>query len=328
MRHYGTRGTTLVFIFVILLLYTLKATATPCYVLVEEAANFDPNIIQSSSISIISRYIEKVEAPPLAGLRMEDCTYTVNLTESMDGFFISLAGNKINSIGNSKIPGMNGFTQALLRAVYRTFDSEEQKDQICSNYEDLLENDCKDVEAVLFLFNERGELVPEGSTVRENDQFNIMIQPVNTLYAYIVSLDSSGNLFKVFPNPAVTSQENPLLTGMQYFFPPKNSEVIFAFDNVPGEEKLFFLLSSTQVLDIDLFFQQLEGVESEKEKVSAVTSFENQFTTRGFKLTKKNQAITLKQADNDIGTQQKKVMAELLKGSGILVKTILLRHLP
>lgn len=307
---------------------TIQAEPGKCYVMVEQTADVDANTVLASAVSVISRYIERVEAPPPGGLRLDDCTYTVNLTTAGSGYYISVSGKNLNSIGNSTLAGVDGFTQALLRAIYRTFASEELKTKVCRDYASLLETDCKPVEAVVFLFDDTGKMMQQGEVVRENERFNIMIQPVNTLYAYIVALDSSGNLFKVFPNPEVTPQENPLQAGSQYYFPPQRSEVIFAFDNVPGEEKLYFLLAATPVEEIDLFFQNLAGVNSEQDRRRAVVSFEQQFTTRGFKLQQKAQTVTLDQSAGATQLIQQKVMAELLKGSGVLVKTVTLKHLP
>ncbi len=299
------------------------AASEKCYVLVNNTGSFKTDVVTSSSVSIISRYIEPVEAPPPGGVRLDDCSYSVHLTESPEGYYISLSGRHLNSIGNSTKPGMGGYTQALLRAVYRTFDSDDMKKKVCRDYKELLASDCKPVEAVIFLFNEKIEMIPEGSVVRTNDRFNIMIQPVIPLYAYIIALDSSGSLFKVFPNNNVTSQTNPLNAGNQYYFPPLESEVIFAFDNIPGEEKLYFLLSASPVDEIEAFFDNLDGGSQRNRNMD---SFAKQFVSRGFKLKKKTKQVTLKQTDTLTNLSRQKVMAELLKGSGLLVKTVTLKH--
>ena len=299
------------------------AAPEKCYVLVDNTGSFKTDVVTSSSVSIISRYIEPVEALPPGGVRLDDCSYTVHLTESPEGYYISLSGRHLNSIGNSTKPGMEGYTQALLRAVYRTFDSDDMKKKVCRDYRELLASDCKPVEAVIFLFNEKIEMIPEGSVVRTNDRFSIMIQPVIPLYAYIIALDSSGSLFKVFPNSNVTSQTNPLNAGNQYYFPPLESEVIFAFDNIPGEEKLYFLLSASPVDEIEAFFDNLD---SGSQRNRNMDSFAKQFVSRGFKLKKKTKQVTLKQTDTLTNLSRQKVMAELLKGSGLLVKTVTLKH--
>lgn len=312
--------------FILLTCPSFLLASEPCYVVVENAGSFEADIVQSSAVSLVSRYIEKVEPPPPTGLRIEDCYYSVNLSESKDGIFVSLSGKLLNSVGNSNEEEIEGLTQALLRAIYRTFDSDDMKSKVCGDYAELLAADCKPVEAVVFLFNERREMLPQGSIVKENDRFNVMIQPVVDLYAYIVALDSSGSLFKIFPNPDVASQTNPLMAGSQYYFPPLDSDVIFAFDAIPGEEKLYFLLSSTPVDEIDAFFQNLEGIQSDLEMSNAVASFEKRFTTRGFKLKKKTHNVVLKKNKNADNLINKQVMAELLKGSGVLVKTVTLKH--
>ncbi len=328
MRLIAAKKTWLIYCLTIVLMGGLSASAASakCYVLVENPGSFDPDMVLSFSVSLISRYIEMVEAPPPGGVRFDECSYIVNLTDSSEGYFIALSGRNLNSIGNSTKTGMDGYTQALLRAIYRTFDDENMKEKVCHDYADLLASDCKPVEAVVFLFNERVEMMPQGSIVRKNDRFSIMIQPVNELYAYIVALDSSGNLFKVFPNSEVTLQKNPLHAGKQYYFPPLQSKIIFAFDNVPGEEKIYFLLSATPVEEVEAFFLNIEDVQTRNEREEVVASFENRFTTRGFKLKKKNKQITLDQTDKMSHLAQQRVMAELLKGSGILVKTVTFKH--
>ncbi|MCP4756528.1 MAG: DUF4384 domain-containing protein [Proteobacteria bacterium] len=306
---------------------TVQAQTEECYVLVEKAGNFDPSIVQSSAVSIISRYVEKVEVPPPSGLRIKDCTYQVGLTESMQGFFLSLSGRKINSVGDSRLQGIRGLTQALLRSVLRTLEAGETKKRICRDYSELLENDCRPVEALVFLFNDRGKMIRSGDWVRAGDRFNVMIQPVSALYAYIIACDSSNNMMKVFPNHRVSDQVNPLRAGRQYFFPPGNSDLIFSFDDNPGQERLYFLLTAAPLEDVDDFFRKLEGMDSDSDRRAEVPSFERTIATRGFRLKKSRKKVFFSRKNADEANRQQAV-AELLEGSGILVKTITLQHLP
>ncbi len=316
-----------IFMVIVLLSHpVLHAEQKKCYVTVEKAGNFDANIILSSTISIISRYIKKVEAPPPGGLKFDACTYTVNLTESLDGFYISLAGEGLNAYANSKLHGMDGFTQALLRSIYSTLEDDSLKSKICRNHNQLLASDCKSVEAVIYLYNDRDEMIPSGSIVRKNDRFNIMIQPVSFLYAYIISLDSSGNFIKVFPNSDISDINNPLRRDVQYYFPPQDSDMIFAFDDNPGTEKIYFFLSSSPVSDIDRFFDKIKNNETKVERQKAISVFENELVSRGFKMKKKKIQVPLNDPSKKDGYQTSKVMAEVLKGTGMLVRTITLKH--
>ncbi|MCP4756408.1 MAG: DUF4384 domain-containing protein [Proteobacteria bacterium] len=306
---------------------SVYAKSDGCYVLVEKAGNFDPTIILNSTVSMVGRYIEEVKVPPPGGLRMDACIYSLSLTESMDGFLLSLSGKKINAMGDSKLRGMKGFTQALLRAIFRSIDNDDKRTTLCRNHGRFLTNDCKPVEAVVFLFNENGRMIPSGSKVRENDQFNIMIQPVSTLYAYVISRDSGNNLFKVFPNPDVSHFTNPLQAGSQYYFPAQNSELIFAFDDNPGKEKIYFLLSSSPMNDMEQFFRNMKRMDSDTERQAAAPVFEEKFATRGIRLKKSRKRINFP-ASIQKKVKKQQAIAELLEGRGILVKTISLEHLP
>ncbi|NQU64923.1 MAG: DUF4384 domain-containing protein [SAR324 cluster bacterium] len=286
-----------------------------CYLLVEKSANFDPVVVQSTAFSIVNRYVEKVDLPPLGGLRPDACTYNVNLSETKDGFFISLAGPKINSIASSELAGMKGFTQALLRAVHKTFTTEDRKTQICLEYKSLLAGDCQIVEALVYVYDGNGHQIENGSTVRRGDQFYVMIKPLTALYAYVISKDSKSNLFKIFPNQQVTDIPNPLNANFQYFFPPQNSELIFEFDNNPGTEKLFFVFSATPLKEINSYFNGHTAPQGE--------DFEKRILARGINLSTKKKIMTIKLPNQKY---QKKSVDEL-KGKGVLVKEVMLNHL-
>lgn len=303
------------------LFYVTTAQAETCYVLVEKAGNFNPKIVQSSSLPLINEFIAPVRPVPIAGIRESDCTYTVNLTESMQGFLVSLSGQQINSIGNSRTPGLNGFTQALLRAIYRSKNDESLKQKICQRYTDLMAEDCKPVEAVIFFYDGAGRMIEEGSRVTEGDEFNIMIKPTGNLYAYVINQDTKGNLFRIFPNQDVSPHANPLQAGVQYYFPPKNTDIIFSFDNNIGQEMFYFVISSTPMDDIDEMFRQL-GNTSDHLRVASV--LKKTIRSRGLVLKSKKTAIKVPPLRTQARVGNK--IAELLQGKGAFVKTVSLNH--
>ncbi len=315
----------LMFTLIVLFGRTDKVQAEECYVMIDKSANLNPKIVTASAVSLLSRYVEKVEFAPPGGFGIKECTYRVSLSESREGFFLTLSGRKINSIGESKLQGVKGFNQALLRSILRSIDDDKTKKRFCRDNRQLLDNECKPVEAIVFLFDDQGKMIPTGSTVREHDRFNVMVQPVSTLYAYIIARDSSNNLTRIFPNPAVSDHSNPLQAGRQYFFPPRNSDLIFAFDKNPGEEKLYFLLSAFPMPDVNSFFQKFDRMESDLERFAAVPAFEKKIAYRGFKLKKTDKKIRLYGIDSKT---KKEAIAELLQGSGILTISVTLQHLP
>ena len=198
--------------------------ADKCYVFIEKSGNFNPAIMESLSVSLISKYIEKVKAIPKFGIKEQDCSYDVSLMESMNGFQYSIVSKNINSMGTSKRPGLDGLTQSLLRALYRSKDGDSLKRRICNDYAELMAQDCRPIEAVVMLYNERGEIIPNGGSVREGNSFFVMLKPMADSYAAVFNKDSKGNFFRIFPNPQVSSQTNPLRANKQYFFPPQNSD--------------------------------------------------------------------------------------------------------
>jgi hypothetical protein len=307
-------------LFTLTLFLNALAENQDCYVHIEKSGNFDPNIVSSSAISIISQYVEKVKIPPPGGFKMKDCSYNVSLSESMDGFFLSVSGRKINSIGNSNLPGINGFTQSLLRSIYRILESEDKKQDICRKYNDLMKGDCQPVEAIVMLFDDKGSPIANESDVREGDRFNFMIRPAAELFAYIISKDSNNNMFKIFPNEDVANFGNPLKAGNDYYLPPQKSNLIFEFDHNPGDEKLYFLFSSIPMNDPNAFFRKVEALEIKKKSNSG------KITTRGIGLAKSKGKVKINLQTKKI--QKDNALAELLKGTGMIIQTISLKHLP
>lgn len=294
-------------------------TAEPCYVGIEKAGNFDQKIVQSLAVSLISKYISKTLPIPSAGIKEGTCVYDVSLMESMEGFHLTLSGNNINSIGNSTQPGMGGLTQSLLRALYRSRDNDQTKKKICSEYPAIMSQDCKPIGAVVSFYDEQAVLIQDRSVVKEGDQFNIMLHPNAELHAAVFNKDSNGNIFKIFPNGQVSSIQNPLKSDTQYFFPPQDSEIIFEFDNNPGEEVFYFVFSSTPLYDIDKIYESISTSISQKNKQKLTKHFEKQIQTRGIGITKKDTNIINNK-------NQPSIIGELLVNNGAFVKTVHLNH--
>ncbi len=294
---------------------SLTAKSNSCYVTVEKSANLDPAIIQDTTIPILNKYVDAVEAIPLGGIRSNDCRYTVSLTESEGSVYISLSGRNINSLASSDHTGIKGFSQALLRAVHKTFTTDNQKSRICLEYPSLLATDCQIIESLFYLYDANGKKIENGNSVHAGDRFFVMIKPLTSLYAYVISKDSNNNLFKIFPNKQVTDIPNPLNANFQYFFPSTDSNLVFEFDDQPGTEKFYFIFSSVPLREITRYLSGDQTLEVEE--------FEKRILTRGIKLTEKKVSATVKLPKS--GYQTKDV--EELKGKGVIVKELVLKHL-
>ena len=186
----------------------------------------------------------------------------------------------------------------------------------------LLANQDKPVEATVFLFDGEGRMIQDGGTVRQGDRFNLMVQPFSDIHAYIIGRDSSGNLFNVFPNDRISSHENPLRAGVQYYFPPRNSTRVFEFDDVPGQENFHFLFSAVPLADMDALFEQLNQASSEASRKDLAPIIQERMATRGFQVTttaiQGQVTVADERVENAVGV--------VLKGSGAFVKTVVLSH--
>lgn len=286
-----------------------------CYLLIETSAHFDPTVVENTTLSVINAYVDKIELPPLSGIKTGDCTYNVSLSGGEDGYFISLSGPRINSIGSSELKGMRGFTQALLRSVHKTFTQEEQKLKICREYQKELAADCEVVESLIYLYDADGNKINDGQTVTAGDQFFVMIKPLTPLYAYVISKDSKDNLFQIFPNHQVTDIPNPLNANFKYFLPPQNSDLIFEFDHVTGTEKLYFVFSAVPLLEMNAYF--------ETNQTPTAKDFEERVLTRGISLGKKKKTTKIRLPNKTLKVRN----VEELKGKGVIVKEISLNHI-
>lgn len=181
------------------------------------------------------------------------------------------------------------------------------------------------VEASVFLFDGEGRMIADGGTVREGQRFNVMVQPSVDLHSYIINRDSRGNLFRIFPNPKVSGHRNPLRRGRSYFFPPRESELIFTFDSNPGREHFYVLLSAVPLNDLDALFAQLDVMGHEQDRRDMTPIIQERIASRGIQLHAKATKARISMADGQ-GHPADNIVGELLSGTGAFVKMISLRH--
>ncbi len=90
---------------------------------------------------------------------------------------------------------------------------------------------------------------------RSGDRIRLRLQVNDPAYLYIVMKGSSGNWRVLFPSPEYDSGSNRVLPGRDYDIP---SRTRFVFDETPGEEKLFFVLSRQSETDLDKLIYDLD----------------------------------------------------------------------
>ncbi|MBF0238237.1 MAG: DUF4384 domain-containing protein [SAR324 cluster bacterium] len=309
----------------LILLFTGFVTishAETCYLLVERAGNFDGKLIQSLLIPIVNQYRVPVEPPPFSGVRPSDCTYTVSVSESMQGFLLTLSGPQLNIVGTSKTPGTDGVIHALLQGMYGTLTQTERA-QICNQYKHLMKSECQPVSAVVALYDQNLAPYREGREVREGEKFNVMLQPDDDVYAYVINRDTQENYFVIFPNTDVSQHKNPLKKGQKYYFPPLDSDVVFGFDHNPGQETFYFVMSTTPMNDLDELFVKLQSSKNPSQYQATGAQLEKAVASRGIALKKQsNSRPSTKVSNGELDSK----LGELLQGNGAFVEMIRLSH--
>jgi len=63
----------------------------------------------------------------------------------------------------------------------------------------------------------------QGDSLLPGDRMAVFVMPKDTTYVYVLRVTTSGEVAKLFPNPAVTPHENPVLAGTELWLPAPNS---------------------------------------------------------------------------------------------------------
>ena len=109
----------------------------PCYVSVEGSKEFNLNLFSQISKSLISQYFKPIKNIPPGGIRSDSCVYEITVTKEGDTTFVVFSGEDLNSYGDSKLYGSDGFQQSLLKSLYRSLEDKRKK--ICEDYGELIE---------------------------------------------------------------------------------------------------------------------------------------------------------------------------------------------
>lgn len=300
--------------------------ADPCYLAINNhTSELNSKMVEATGVSVLNQYITTVRKIPPEGVGMKVCLYELDVNMSDQETVVSLSGVKINSMGNSSLEGEQGFRHALLRAIYRSKDETSMKTKICQNYGSLMAGDCKSIQARIFLYDGKGEELKDGDVVYTKDQFNFMIEPDTTAYAYVIAKDSSGSMFKIFPNPDVVPYGNPLSGGQAYTMPSLDSEFAFEFDENTGLEVFYVIVSPIPMRDIDQIFQQMEQAAT-KDLAKLQKVLDQRIRSRGFGIKKKKSTVTIQPGTQSKFTGKKKAVADLIRNQGGFTKIITLHH--
>lgn len=99
------------------------------------------------------------------------------------------------------------------------------------------------------------EVDPE-STFQSGDAIRVSVEANDTGYLYIVMKGTSGNWRLLFPSPEIDNGNNRVARGRRYQIPSKNA---FVFDEQPGTEKLFLVLTRRPEPDLEKLIYALSS---------------------------------------------------------------------
>ena len=108
-----------------------------CYVVVDSSEEFNSTLLSNMSVSLISQFLREVEPIPPGGVSGDSCWYQISVSKEQDTTFVTFKGKNLNSYGDSKLSGIDGFQQSLLKSLYRSL--RDKRKLICEDYGTLLE---------------------------------------------------------------------------------------------------------------------------------------------------------------------------------------------
>jgi hypothetical protein len=104
--------------------------------------------------------------------------------------------------------------------------------------------------------NEYTEVTP-GSVFHSGDHIRLSFLANEPGYFYVIQLGSTGAWSPIFPPPNAAPDANKALAGQPQVVP--SGTRAFAFDQHPGDEKLYIILSRAPIADIDRVIQNLRS---------------------------------------------------------------------
>ena len=136
-----------------------------------------------------------------------------------------------------------------------------------------------------------GELktIKNGDTLKSGDHYKIVFTPDKDCYVYIFQVDSSGQVFQLFPMESFrgvrVTQFNPVKQGKKYVLP--SPDKAFLLDKKVGIERMYFIASREENKELEGFYAELTAAVKRKNS-SAVkdtrSKLNKYFKKRGIKV--------------------------------------------
>jgi len=113
-----------------------------------------------------------------------------------------------------------------------------------------------------------GELktIKNGSILKSGDHYKIVFTPDKDCYVYIFQVDSSGQVFQLFPMGSFrgvrVNQFNPVKQGKKYVLP--SPDKAFLLDKKVGIERMYFIASSEGNKELESLYAELTAAVKRK----------------------------------------------------------------
>lgn len=136
-----------------------------------------------------------------------------------------------------------------------------------------------------------GELktIKNEDTLKSGDHYKIVFTPDKNCYVYIFQVDSSGQVFQLFPMESFrgvrVNQFNPVKQGKKYVLP--SPDKAFLLDKKVGIERMYFIASREENKELESLYAELTAAVKRKNS-SAVkdtrSKLNKYFKKRGIKV--------------------------------------------
>ncbi len=137
-----------------------------------------------------------------------------------------------------------GFEKMILHRYNKLQNPEEKP-------EETLTTGMLEVETGIFYEGGDGKLYPlrEGMVLTSKDNYAIYVKPSRNCCLYIYQVDSSQNVFKIFPNKIYSQTKNPIEAGKEYWI-PSNIEFLYLDENI-GVESIYIFATQASVPSLE-----------------------------------------------------------------------------
>lgn len=113
-----------------------------------------------------------------------------------------------------------------------------------------------------------GELktIKHGDTLKSGDHYKIVFTPDKDCFVYIFQVDSSGQVFQLFPMESFrgvrVNQFNPVKQGKKYVLP--SPDKAFLLDKKVGIERMYFIASREENKELESLYAELRRAAKRK----------------------------------------------------------------